>query len=116
MSLESRIQALEDHCNHSLANAKLIAAGGITSDELKVDALDRPYLGEDGNTDNTSYYYNGVTYDDFRDMCAAMDSDKEDMMGVEELAQENAQLRGELNDAIHLIGELSLELTRLSRA
>jgi hypothetical protein len=91
MSLESRIQALEDHCNHSLANAKLIAAGGITSAELKVDALERPYLGEE-------------------------EFGTRDPMDVEELAQENAQLRDELNDAIHLIGELSITLTRLSRA
>lgn len=85
MSIESRITALEDHCNHSLANAKLIASGGISLPELHRDALDRDYLGEEEATDT---------------------------MDVEELAQENAQLRDDLDEAIRLIGVMMIERVR----
>jgi hypothetical protein len=54
MTLESRIQALEDHCNHSLANAKLIATDGITRSELAADALSRDYLGSEEDDESLS--------------------------------------------------------------
>ena len=93
MSLESRIQALEDHCNHSLANAKLIAEGGISLPELHADVLARPYLGED-------YEFEGD------------DPLTVDQLANEDLCRENADLRDDLDAAIILIGELMLERAR----
>lgn len=85
MSVESRLRALEDFCNHSLANAKLLATDRITKEELARDSLERDYIGCD---------------------------DDGDTMDVEELAQENAQLREQLDEALRLVGIMSLEITR----
>ena len=45
-TLESRVLALEEHCNHSLANAKLLALGEISINDMKDDVLERPYLAD----------------------------------------------------------------------